>query len=190
MQDPPPHADPRLAAVTGDDGAIDRDAVKALLSRHPSALTLPEIEAMHTIFFEIENEILEDHPLAGVTYEGHWLDVFVEIVGGTITREKVRHGKTVQRSVRRHRGRADVRRYRAELQMNVRSPARRASRAREHRPAATRRASSSSSTSSADPGDPEPEPEPLRLAPAPRAVLTFGCLSAEARGAEVEETGR
>lgn len=43
-----------------------------------------------------------------------------------------------------------------------------------------RRTSSSSRTASADPG--EPPAAHLRLAPPPRAVLTFGCLSAAERG--------
>lgn len=77
-------------------------------------------------------------------------------------------------------------RVRDERLTNARSRTRPAvgqQRAREHRPAATRRANSSSSTSSADPGDPEPEPPaPLRLAPAPRAVLTFALLTAAERG--------
>lgn len=62
----------------------------------------------------------------------------------------------------------------------------------ESRPSAprSRRASSSSTTSGSDPGDEGPGEQPpagsLRLAPPPRAILTFGCLSAEQRGATVE----
>lgn len=62
----------------------------------------------------------------------------------------------------------------------------------EHRPA-TRRTSSSSRSSSADPGDDGPGEPPaasLRLAPPPRAVLTFGCLSADERGADTEQVSR
>jgi hypothetical protein len=66
-----------------------------------------------------------------------------------------------------------------------------------HRPQARRRGAgrprataSRSSARSGDSGDDGGEPPaPLRLA-STRAVLTFGCLSAEARGAEVEETER
>ncbi len=52
-----------------------------------------------------------------------------------------------------------------------------------------RRTSSSSRTSGADPGDEgpgEPPPPRLGLAPPPRAILTYGLLTAEQRGA-VEE---
>jgi hypothetical protein len=51
-----------------------------------------------------------------------------------------------------------------------------------------RRASSASRTSGADPGNGADEPEArvrLRLTAPRRATLTYGCLSAEHRGAEV-----
>lgn len=51
----------------------------------------------------------------------------------------------------------------------------------EQRPRA-RRAGASSRTSSADPGSDQPGEPALRLAPAARAVLTFGCLTAAERG--------
>ncbi|MFP5365148.1 MAG: hypothetical protein ACLGI5_20760 [Thermoleophilia bacterium] len=58
-----------------------------------------------------------------------------------------------------------------------------------HRSAGSRRTAASSSTAGTDPGDPDPDPElpaaPLRLAPSPRAVLTFGVLTAERRGAVI-----
>jgi hypothetical protein len=139
--------DPRLAPVLDDKRAIDREAVERLLCEHPTRLALPEIEALHVLFFEIE--IREPHALYGVTYTRPWFDAFMKVVGCTVARETLRHGKTVTRSVRR---------YRAKLRTNpTRSPAGRTrTRTREHRPASTRRTSSSSSTSSADPGDPEP----------------------------------
>jgi hypothetical protein len=160
MQDPP---DPRLVPVSGDDGAVDRDIVQELLNRDPCALTLPEVEAMHVIVFAFESLATSTREsLATVSYTDSWMRRFVAIVGGTVTREKVRHGKVVHRSVRHHRGRADVRRFRAERQSRF-TPSRdfhRRSRPREHRPCATRRASSSSRTSSSDPGPSEPSDEP------------------------------
>jgi hypothetical protein len=58
-----------------------------------------------------------------------------------------------------------------------------------------RRAAASSSTSGSDPGGEDSEPEPpasarLRLAAPPRATLSFGCLAAQDRGAQVEQVAR
>jgi hypothetical protein len=152
----PSTADPRLAAVTGDDGAIARAAVEALFNRHPRTLTIPELEAMQVVFNEFD---YPGSPLASVSCTSEWLDAFIAVLGGTITREKVRHGKTVERSVRRYRGREDVRRLRTQRQTNHPTGHLRP-RARERRPTATHRTASSSTTSSADPGDADLDAEP------------------------------
>jgi hypothetical protein len=142
VRQPPTHPqDPRLAAITGDDGAINRAKVEALLSRHPRTLTIPELEAMQVVFSEIQYR--DDNPLAEVTFTREWFAQFVAVTGGTITRETVRHGKTVKRSVSRHRGRGDVRRYRAQTAGSV--AGRVHGRAREHRPGGARRSGGSSS---------------------------------------------
>jgi hypothetical protein len=54
-------------------------------------------------------------------------------------------------------------------------------RARARRSPAAKRAGPTSSDDPSEPG--EPEPPRLRLAPPPRAVLSFGCLTTDERGA-------
>jgi len=148
--------DPRLAAVSRSDGTIDPSIVESLLSRPPRTLTIPQLEAMLVIFDEVQYR--EDNPLAGLTYELEWRDAFIEVIGGTITREKVRHGEVVHHSVRRYRGRADVRRHRGEIPSNT-GPRPRATARESHRSRpGHRRSASSSATASADPPESEPEP--------------------------------
>ncbi len=182
MQEPlAPVADQRLAAVCTDEGQIDRDAVERLLNTHPATLSVPQLEAMQVIVFE--NQRLAE----GLTYTPPWMEAFVAVTGGWIETERTNHdasGSTTTRAVRHYRGRRDVRQYRA--QASTIAPARVRSCSRAARPR-ERRASASSTTSGADPNGSEADQpgEPhLRLAPS-RAVLTFGCLTAEQRGEQV-----
>src|SRR3954471_1008734 len=104
MQDP--SHDPRLAPIANPDGTLNPDALQALFDRSPHTLTPAEREAVDVDLFEMQHTA--DGPLATVSYTEKWLTAFVKITGGTITREKLRNGETVQRSVRRYRGRNDV----------------------------------------------------------------------------------
>jgi len=164
-------SDPRLAAVLDDRGRIDRSVVARLLAQDPRTFTMPEILAMHVIVFE--NQRLA----AGLSYTQEWLEAFTKVIGGTVVRERRRHGQVVTRSVRRYRGSDDVRRYRrAELQ-----PRHRHARARERRPGHRRVRSSTRAGPSDDDGP--GEPPALALAPAPRAIYSYACLTPEQRGA-------
>jgi len=164
MQDPPT-ADPRLAAICDSDGAVDRAAVEALFSRHPNTLTIPELEALQTVFALYWASPV-DNPLVGLMVTKPWLAAFNAVTGGTIVREEVRSvngERTTTRSVRHYRGRADVRRYRDERRTNPiptnTAPRLRAVRRREShatRPGHKRTASSSTSAADPPPGESEP----------------------------------
>src|SRR5215208_5672447 len=78
-----PKHDPRLAAVAAADGSIDRGAVEALIRRHPSTLTIAELEAMDVIFTDVQ--FREDNPVADVNCPPQWREAFVQVTGGTIT---------------------------------------------------------------------------------------------------------
>jgi len=168
-------SDPRLAAVLTDDGEIDRVTVQRLLFTAPSELTIEQLKAMQVIVFEQQ-----------VPAPPAWIRAFVAVTGGVIETETTRHenGRAVRTwTRRRYRGRRDVRQYRARFALVAPRPC---ARPRAARPRA-RRTSSSSTTSGCDPssGSEADQPgEPPRLAPS-RAVLVFGCLTAEARGQEV-----
>jgi hypothetical protein len=148
-----------LAPITRDDGSVDRAKVAALLERDPSTFTVAEALAMYNVFFS--PEFCANHGLSDLSYTLQWGDALIEVVGGTITRETLRNGETVDRTVTRHRGRGDIRAFHVRATgATTPPPAIGRARAREHRPAGTRRTSSSSSTSSADPGSESDEPEP------------------------------
>jgi hypothetical protein len=160
--DPP---DQRLAPIANPDGSLSRDKVETLLSRPPQTLTIPELEAMQVLIADGSPHLPASqddtsHPLVGLTYPPGWHEAFIRVTGGSITREKVRHGEVVDRSVRRYRGRPDVRRFRAQHQATTGGSGPVRARAREYRPAANRRTASSSETSSSDPGSDSDSPGP------------------------------
>jgi hypothetical protein len=145
--------DRRLAAVTAADGSIDCAAVEALLRQPPGLLEIPELEAMQVVFDEVQ--FWPNNPVAHVAFTRDWLEAFHRVIGGTITREKVRHGEIVERSVQHHRGRADVQAYRAQqLPPIVSTSARPLARRRgAGRPRATASRSSAGSGDSGDDGE-------------------------------------
>jgi hypothetical protein len=144
----------RLLRAVLSGGKIDRDKVGALMEKDPKTMTRPELVAAHTVFF-CYDVVCRYFPadLSSVAYTSAWADALVEATGGTITRERVRHGHVVERTVRRHRGRGDIRRYRTAFVIGAGVDRRRS---RERRPGTARRTSSSSITSGQDPSDPEP----------------------------------
>lgn len=176
-------SDPRLAAVRGEDGTM-RAAVAALLDTHPREMTPEQVVAMSLLVVGFDAEQAELADLADLTWTKGWLDALNEAAGATVGHQHIEHRdgrRIVRQTVRRHPGRSDVRKL---LRSTCATQPRTAPRRRERRAAPARRRSSRSSGSDPGPGD-EPEPALLRLAPKPRAFLTFGCLSADERGADV-----
>ncbi len=115
---------------------------------------------------------------AGDAYDEHLAEQErrkLRATGGTLTTE-THHWRDGRREVTR-----TVERFAAPTR---RPCSRVASRSRERRAAPARRSGASSRTSSTDPGGSDPhEPSAVRLRLAPsRAVLTFGCLTAEQHG--------
>jgi hypothetical protein len=106
---------------------------------------------------------------------------------------------SLKRQIRQIARDAKRMRYQRTRSQQQPGPPRVRARSRERRPSCRRRRATSRSAgggSSGDEGSSEPPGEEprrrsryLAVAPSPRAILTFGCLDAEARGAEVEVIG-
>ena len=78
-------------------------------------MTRPELVAAHTLYFS--HEVVSRYftvDLSDVSYAAIGPMRWLRRPAARSPGEKVRHGQVVERTVRRYRGRSDIRRYRAE----------------------------------------------------------------------------
>src|SRR5215207_11157866 len=115
---------PELRPLCDMSGHLWRPAIEEKFARPPGTLSLPDIEALEMVLIlaedlseadaEIRSEadaLLSAAPwLREVSFEPEWIDEFFgNVLGQTLTRERMYNGEVVERTVKRHPGRADVR---------------------------------------------------------------------------------